>query len=196
MTVAGRFRWPDLVAGAGDPGEVGALQILHLVDEQRDPDLELGGRLTDVDEQLGQVGLQVAGVGAAAFGLDVDADGEAPVRRRAQREGLEHAQRAFEAVPPLSPAVRRAHRLIQRLRGESAERRVASRFDLRDDPAAALGHPAELVDQHRLADAAEAGEDQAALGEPRPRRSIRTSNARTSSSRPASSGGRCPAPGA
>ena len=49
----------DLVAGAAQRRELGARDVLHLVDEQGDADPEVAGQLGDVGEQLDQVELEV-----------------------------------------------------------------------------------------------------------------------------------------
>ena len=54
-------------------GDVVGLDVLHLVDEQGDAAADVGGDAGGVAEQLDQVDLHVAGVGAAGRGRDVDA---------------------------------------------------------------------------------------------------------------------------
>ena len=63
----------ELVARRAQRGHVGRRNVLHLVDEQRDPDPEVGRHRRGVGQQLGQVDLQVARIGAAADRGDVDA---------------------------------------------------------------------------------------------------------------------------
>ena len=89
-----------------------------------------------------------------------------------------------------------ADRGVQRRGQRAARSAVGPGLELAGAPAAAHGRRAQRVEQHGLADSAQAGEHDRALGRPRTTRSSSTSKPRSSASRPASSGGRWPAPGA
>ena len=81
----------------------------------------------------------------------------------AQRERLEHRQ---EVVDPVGrPVVRGelADRHVQRGRQRAAQRLVGPRLDLAGAPEPADGLRSQRVEQHGLADAAQAGEDEAAF---------------------------------
>ena len=126
-----------------------------------------------VGEQLDQVDLDVAGVGPAAGrparrcpAATGRAAWRAPAGRsgRPQRERLEHAE---ELVDPVRRAVARgqlADGHVQRGGDRAAQRLVGPRLDLAGAPEPADGLRAQRVEQDRLADAAQAGEHQAALG--------------------------------
>ena len=63
---------PGLVARLADCDEFVGLQILHLIDEQRDTTIEFYGGLAEVEGEVGEVGLQRAGVRSTGFGLDLE----------------------------------------------------------------------------------------------------------------------------
>ena len=93
----------QLVAGGADGGDVVGLQVLHLVDEQRDAAADVGGDAGGVAEQLDQVDLHVAGVGPAGGRRARRcraASGRAPWRRAdcPQRERLEDAEHLVDRV--------------------------------------------------------------------------------------------------
>ena len=50
----------------------GAVEIVHLVDQEQRARPRLLGDLADLDDQLGQVLLGIAGVGDPGCGLDVE----------------------------------------------------------------------------------------------------------------------------
>ena len=98
--------------------------------------------------------------------------------------------RVLVGVPEL------AHGLVERRRQRPAQPLVGPGLELAGAPATSYGGRAQRVEQHGLADAAQPGQHDAALGPPFATRSSTTSKARSCASRPASSGGRWPAPGA
>ena len=57
-----------LVAGLAQRAELFEREVLHLVDEQRGPDLEVAGSRAEVDGQVGEVGDDRPGVGASRSG--------------------------------------------------------------------------------------------------------------------------------
>jgi hypothetical protein len=65
----------DLVGGEVERDQFGLGQFLHFIDEEHDADAETFRGFADIGEQVGQVGGQVAAVGVAGRGLDVDAYG-------------------------------------------------------------------------------------------------------------------------
>ena len=124
----------------------------------------------DVGEQLDEVDLDVAGVGPAAARRRRRcraASGRAAWRRPA-------AERSANALrTPSTSSTRSGSRCRRRARGSpGAGRRTSGRrsdcvgpgLDLAGAPAGADRHRAQRVEQHGLADAAQAGEHQAALG--------------------------------
>ena len=50
----------QLVAGGAESGHVGRGNVLHLVDEQGDPDAEVAGYRGGLGEQFGQVHFEIA----------------------------------------------------------------------------------------------------------------------------------------
>ena len=92
-----------LVGRPGHGGDVGQRELLGLVDQQEDSGAQAGGGLAQVDQQLGQVQLEIPRVGPARFGIDGDPEAHGPVGRRLQRERLEHPQRFAEPVRGLVP---------------------------------------------------------------------------------------------
>jgi hypothetical protein len=77
----------DLVAGRAEGRDVVRADVLHLVEEDRDSTAAVGGQPRDVREQLDQVDLDVARVGAAGQRRDVDA-GLPAVAQLAVRAGV------------------------------------------------------------------------------------------------------------
>ena len=119
-------------------------------------------------KQLDEVDLDVAGVGPSGDGRHVDARAAtcsrslAPGRGVAQREGLDDAEHVVDVLAPRVAEL--AHGLV-RGRGErSAQPLVGARLELAGAPVGPHGRPAQRVEQHGLADAAQAGQHDRALG--------------------------------
>jgi hypothetical protein len=148
-----------------------------------------------------EVDLDVTGVGAARAHGHVDAGLPAVAqlgvgRGRAQREGLEHAE---DLGDPLAVGVADgevADRAVQRRGQRAAQAGVRPGLDLPRPPARADGHRAELPSSTVLPTPRRPVSTRLRSGRPRATRSSTMSNASSSLSRPASSGGRWPAPGA
>ena len=164
----GRVLLADLVHGAADRGELGGGDVLHLVDEESEAHPEVAAELADVGEQLDQVELEVAGVGTPLrrgyVGGGRPAESLAVLELGAQRERLEHAR---DGVDPVGVAVAvrdLADRGVDGLGDRDPQRLVGSRLDLAGPPRPADGLTAQGVEQHRLADTAQAADDHAALG--------------------------------
>ena len=144
------------------------LDVLHLVDEDRDPDAEVAGQVGDVGEQLDQVELEVAGVGAAPHRRHVG--GRAPadllaVRERGpQREGLHDARDRVDPVGVAVPVGDLADGGVHRLRERQPQRLVGTGLELAGPPGPLHREPAQRVEQHGLADPAQPGEHHRALG--------------------------------
>ena len=120
-------------------------------------------------KQLDQVDLDVAGVGPAPHGRRVDAGvpavAELGTRARvALGEGPDHAEdvgdRVLVGVPELADG------LVQRRGERPSQPLVGPGLELPGPPATAYGGRAHGVEQHGLADAAESGQDDAALRAP------------------------------
>ena len=164
-----RPRLRQLVARRAERRDVVGAEVLHLVDEDGDAALHVRGQRRDLGEQLDEVDLDVAGVGAAGADGDVDAGLPAVAQlralgRRAQGERLEDAQHLVDAVGLGVAHGEVADRAVQRGGERAAEVGLRPRLDLARPPARADGHRAQLAEQHRLADAAQPGEHEAALG--------------------------------
>ncbi len=170
----------DLVACGAERGDVVRAEVLHLVDEHGDPAAGVRGEPRDVGEQLDEVDLDVPGVGPARDCGRID-PGLPPVpqpgRRRpgrgsrctrptagdvlALRERLEHPEDVVALL-----AVRRAELAdgeVQRGGERTAQRLVGPGLELARPPAPPDGGRPQRVEQHRLADTAQPGEDDAAF---------------------------------
>ena len=90
----------------------------------------------------------------------------APSGGGALRERLEDAEHLVDAVAVVVPHGQVADRPVQRGGERAAQLGLRPRLDLARAPPGADGHRAQLAEQHRLADAAQAGEHEAALGPP------------------------------
>ena len=162
-------RLADLVAGRAERRDVVGPEVLHLVDEDAHALADVGGQPAHVGEQLDEVDLDVAGVGASAGGGHVDA-GAPPVpelgvgARLALGEGPQHPEHLVDLV--LLGVAQLADRLVQRAGQRAPQPLVGARLELAGAPAAAYGRRAQRVEQHRLADPAQPGQHQRALGAP------------------------------
>ena len=145
--------------------------VLHFVDEQRDPDAQVGGDRRGVGEQLGQVDFEVPGIGATPRGGHVDAQlnrhrGALGRLRVAERERLEHGQELLDTVGRAMPRGELTHRHVQGGRDRAPDRLLGPRLDLPGAPQPLHRHRPERVEQHGLADAAQARQHHAAFGPP------------------------------
>ena len=82
--------------------------------------------------------------------------------RVALGEGLDHAEHVVDAVGVAVAEL--ADRLVQRAAERAAQPLVGPGLELAGAPLAAYGGAAQRVEQHRLADAAQPGQHEAALG--------------------------------
>ena len=64
----------DAVGGADQRAQLLGRHLVELVDEQGGADALVPGPLAERHQQLGEVGLEVAGVGVAGLGLELDAE--------------------------------------------------------------------------------------------------------------------------
>lgn len=88
--------------------EARLVEELDLVEQEDDAGARLARRLPQLHQEVAQILLQVAGVGDAGEGLDVD--GELHALRRPDRERLQDAQRTKNSVlHPLDPTHRLQH---------------------------------------------------------------------------------------
>ena len=171
--MTGQAGLADLVAGGAEGRHVVGTEVLHLVDVDADALADVGREATEVGEQLDQVDLDVTGVGAALDGGGVDAGVPLVAQLRARPglalgEGADHAEDVVDLVG--LGVAELAHRLVERAAERPAQRLVGPGLELAGAPAAAYGGTAQRVEQHRLADAAQPGQDQrplrAAAGDP------------------------------
>ncbi len=162
-------RLGDLVAGRADRRDVVGREVLHLVDEHGDPAADVRGQPTDVGEQLHQVDLDVTGVGAPGDRRGVDAR-VPPVAQLGARsgvalgEGLDHTEHVVDLVAGRVSEL--ADRHVQRSRQWSAQALVGPGLELAGAPVGAHGRRPQGVEQHGLADAPQAGQDDGTLGAP------------------------------
>ncbi len=124
----------QLVASGAERGDVGRAHVLHLVHEQGDAHGEVSRDRGRVGQQLGEVDLEVAGVGAAARRRDVDAQLRRirPLRRGRVTDGerLEHAEEVIDPVRRPVPGRELADRHVQRRGYGPPDRLVRPRLDL------------------------------------------------------------------
>src|SRR5262249_22162542 len=108
-----------------------------------------------------------AGVGAALRCDHIDrwvpADALTVVLWCSQRERLQHAQELVNPLVVAVPVPELAHRGVQRLRDREPHALLGPGFDLAGAPGAFRRHPPQRLQPHRLADAAQPAEYQAAL---------------------------------
>ena len=165
-------RLGDLVARSTQGGDVVGLEVLHLVDEDRDAPSRVRRHAPEVGEQLDEVDLDVAGVGPAGDGGNADAGvppvaqlrgGPAAPRARvalALAEGLDDAEGVVTGAAGRSELT---HGLVHG-RGQGATQRlVGAGLELAGAPARADRGRAQRVEQHRLAHTPQAGEDDGPL---------------------------------
>ena len=183
------------MAGRAERRHVLGVEVLHLVDEDRDL-ADVGGEAADVGEELDEVDLDVTGVGAAGHGRHVDAGLPAVAQLGgggglAQREGLDDAEHLVGHLVTAGMA-ELAHGLVGR-GGEGLRSRWSGRAS--NLPVPQLARTAELRSAlsstvlptpRRPVSTIDRSE------RPRAIRSSTTSKVRNCSSRPASSGGADP----
>ncbi len=109
---------------------------------------------------------------------------------------LQDGEHLLDAVRGAVPEREVADRAVQRGGQRAAQPGLGAGLHLARAPAAPDRHRPQLAQQHRLADAAQPREHETAFRTAARDTFEPTSKASTSRSRPASSGGRCPAPGA
>ena len=193
----------ELVAGGADGRDVVGLHVLHLVDEQRDPAADVGGDPGGVAEQLDQVDLHVAGVGPPGGRRDVDArlPPVADLRRPAGRR----PRWANALTTPSTSSIDS----WSRCRGPSSRSAMCSAEETgrRSDWSGRASilpvpQPREIAAERSWLSSTVLPTPRSPVstsersGRPCAIRSRTTSKADSSVSRPASSGGRWPAPGA
>ena len=158
----------QFVARRAQRRDVGRRDVLHLVHEERDADAQVGRHRGGVGEQLGEVDLEVAGIGAAADCRGVDA--ELGDDRRpwplgiARRERLEDAEEVIDPLGRPVPWRQLAHGHVQGARYGPPDRLVRPRLELAGAPEPLHRHRPERVEQHGLAHSAQPGQHHAALG--------------------------------
>ena len=149
----------------GDGAERLGLEVVHLVDQEQGTGPAGARDLADLEEKRREIGIRVTAVRGPRRRLDLDAGREPG---RTEGEGLHDAERLPRPRTHPFLAAHRAQQPERQLGERCAE--VGLRADLADvggGPPLLAGEQVELEQQHRLADAAEAGEDQAAVGRPR-----------------------------
>ena len=164
-----RARLRQLMAGRAERGDVVGLQVLDLVDEQCDAGADVRGQLGDVGEQLDEVDLDVAGVGASLRGRDVDARLPSVPQLRVglvgpERERLEHAEHFLDPVRRPVSHGQVPDRPVQCRRQRPSQLGVRPCFDLPGTPLVLDGHRPQLAEQHGLSHATQSRQHQAALG--------------------------------
>ena len=143
-------------------GQLLLLHVLQFVDEHHQRGAAGLGRAPRGFQQRLQVVLQVAVVGQARFGLQVDADLDIGVLElEAAREAGQRAQRATAQFARLLRA-RQPQQGLAQLRGEDGRQRSAFRgLDAQRMQPRALGVVAHAVEQHGLADPAQSDHEHA-----------------------------------
>ena len=162
----GKARLADLVAGGTERRHVVRSEVLHLVDEDPDPLAEVGCESADVGEELDQVDLDVAGVRAPPHRGHVDPGTPLVAQLRAGAglplcEGADHPEHVVDRLGLGMPEL--ADRLVQGTGQGAAQPLVGPRLELAGPPLTSHRGRAQGVEQDRLADPPQPGEDQAAL---------------------------------
>ena len=179
-------------------GKLVLLDVLQLVDEHHQRGARLPGSRARRLEQGLEVVLEVAVVGQAGLGLEVDADLDVLIRTLSARANPASAsQRPGRQVLGLLDS-RQPQQGRRELRRQHRRQRPAlGRLDPEGVQAGRLRVVAHPVQQDRLAYPAKTDQEDAFRGQPAPDPLERDrARSRSSSSRPASSGGGVPAPGA
>ena len=156
------------VQGGDQRREIAARDVLQLVDEQYDRAVPPCRRFADDAQQVRQVGFEIARVRQAGLRTRVDAQFDLP--------GL-HPGRGDEAGQPAPgaahmflcrlPPVEREQRLVQLRREQGWQGSPLRGLEPDADDAARLGFVGDSVEKHRLAHAAQAGEEDVLLAPPR-----------------------------
>ena len=152
MTGSGPLALAQLVHGGVQRSQLVGLRLLQLVDEDQSPDAQVAGRLAESLEQGGQVDPEVAAVGGAPFGSDVQADAEPPGGVEAEAERAEHGQQAPQPAG-LVPPRGRTQGPLQLTSQRDGQGPARCDLHLRHDPAAGRDLREQLTEQDRLADA-------------------------------------------
>ena len=148
------------MAGGAQRGDVVRTEVLHLVDEDPDAHAHVGRQAAEVGEQLDQVDLDVAGVGAALHCGDADA-GVPAFGELGARLGValdEGADLAEDLVGVGVAELADGH--VQGRAEGPAQRLVGAGLELAGAPAGPHRLAAQGVEQDGLADAAQAREDE------------------------------------
>ncbi len=154
----------QLMARGADRGHIGSTEILHLIDEERDPDADVPRDSGGVAEQLHQIDLDVAGIRPAARRRYVDARlpavADLPAGGLAQRERLEYAEELLDPLGIAVPAGEFPHGHVQGAGDRPSKGLLGPGLDLARPPTPVDRRRAELVEQHRLTHAAQPGQHQ------------------------------------
>ena len=147
------------MGGADERAELERRDLVQLVDEQGRAEALALGALAEGDEQLGEVGLEVAGVGDARFRLDLEP--EAAVDQPGLHGPGEARRDPADALRPLlvppAPVDGADHRR-QGLGHLGPQVATGTGLEQLDRPAGGVGVGPELQQQHGLADAAQPGQ--------------------------------------
>ena len=134
--------------------------VVEFVDGEQDTRAVVAGHLAQFDEETGEVGPEVAGVGRPGDGVDVDRElgsvGELEVER------LEDPECPHDALTDPSLRVHRQEHPAEPRGQAGGELAVLTDLDVLVEVAPAPGALLELVEHHRLADPAEPGQELAA----------------------------------
>ena len=153
--------------GRNQRGEFFRLDVLELVDEQRDRAAALPRRFADHAEQIGQVGLEIAGIGESRLGVRVDAYLHVLVfDPDPADEARQPAPCPPQTVPGRLDPVEREQGAAEFRRQQRRQGTSFGRFDPQADEAAPFGVLGGAVEEDGLADAAQADEQDALPVEP------------------------------
>ena len=131
-------------------------QELDLVEEEDDPRLVLARRLPHRDQQIAQILTELAAVGGALDGVDVDAPGHGSLGADGDRERTQHAGRATQPATPPVAGRDLEQRAPHEQRHPRTERCLGRDLTLDRRPALETRLLGEGPEQHRLPDAPEA----------------------------------------
>jgi hypothetical protein len=155
----------DPVHGHNEGAQLLVVEVLHFVDQQGHGRPAFLGGLSHGKKEIGEINLQVPAVRRAPLRFDVEADFDVSHGDfDAVEEAFQHRESAFDFVAGPCEAVQVVKHLAQMRREERPERFVLMSLDQDRPVVRTLGHTLDFIEQHGLAHAAQAGQEEAFLG--------------------------------
>jgi hypothetical protein len=151
------------VDGADQRLQLGFGQELDLVEQEHHAPGALRCGVADRLEHVGEIVVEVPGVGLAGLRLDVQAGGQRPIRLHCEGERLQDRGCTAGAFAPACSWGRLEERTTCEVRHLGAERRALGDVCVNRDPVLLRSDLLVLAEQHRLADSTQSGDDQGLL---------------------------------